>query len=414
MADGDTQKSPPPIERGTLVAQRFRVSAELGKGAFGTTYRGLDIDSHMPVAIKLEHPEQSRKHQACRSPLCVENSMYRAIHPGRGIPSIEWFGRTEAGYILVMELLGPSLESIRQRHPGGQLPLRIVLDLAVQLLRRLEHCHSRGVIHRDIKPDNIVLGRDRQRRKCFLVDFGLAKSYMRDGEHIPRKDGKKLTGSARYCSVHTHRGCEQSRRDDMESYMYTLIYFLRGRLPWQGIRCKDKDKRYQKIAHIKQTVPIAEICRGLPPLFGALLRSVRGLGFTEAPPYQQYRAMFKALSRKLRGGGGGGHHHHPLDPAASRAPVAGSRAAAPAGAAGAPRDPLRPGSRAHPAPEAGGGEAGAAPPAGPRPPHDRETYCLGSSFNDDEYYFSDNLSRYPQHHAADSRSARAAPRRSAR
>ena len=332
----------PALERGTLIGGRFRVGPELGKGAFGTTYRGLDVETHLPVAIKLEHPDQSRKHHANRSPLCIENAVYRAIHPGRGIPSIEWFGKTERGYVLVMELLGPSLERIRERHPGGRLPLQTVVDLALQLLRRLEHCHSRGVIHRDIKPDNIVLGRDRQRRKCFLVDFGLAKSVMRDGQHIPPKSGKKLTGSARYCSVHTHRGCEQSRRDDMESYLYTLVYFLQGKLPWQGIRCKDKQRRYRMIAQRKEMYTPEQICRGLPAVFCDMLSGVRRLGFTESPPYQRYRQRLKALARKLRSG-----------------------------------------------------EAIDLPRPGPPPQSAHtcdESYRLGSSFNDDEYYFSERAS----------------------
>jgi serine/threonine protein kinase len=320
----------PPV--GALLQGRYRVGAALGRGAFGTTYRGLDVETHLPVAIKVEHAEQSRKHRRYRSPLFIEHAMYRAIHPGRGIPSIEWFGQTPYGYVLIMELLGPSLEHLRQRHEGGVLPLHIVLDLAVQLVRRLEHCHARGVIHRDIKPDNIVLGRDRQRRKCFVVDFGLAKAVRRHGEHIPPREGKKLTGSARYCSVHTHQGLEQSRRDDMESLAYTLIYFLKGRLPWQGIRCRDKGRRYQEIAHLKRTLPVEEVCRQLPPAFAHYLRRCRRLAFTETPPYEEFRQLFKALGRTLKHG----------SVAVERPP---------------------------PAPVA--------------------SYQLGSSFNDDEYYFSE-------------------------
>lgn len=321
------------VAPGALLQGRYRVGAALGRGAFGTTYRGLDIETHLPVAIKVEHAEQSHKHRHCRSPLAIEHAMYRAVHPGRGIPTIEWFGRTDQGYVLIMELLGPSLEAIRQSHSDGVLPLQVVLDLAVQLIRRLEHCHNRGIIHRDIKPDNIVLGRDRQRRKCFVVDFGLAKAVLRHGEHIPLREGKKLTGSARYCSVNTHLGFEQSRRDDMESLAYTLIYFLKGRLPWQGIKCKDKGRRYQEIAHLKRTLPVEEVCQGLPPAFAHYLRRCRQLGFTERPPYEEFRRLFKDLSRQAR--------HSRM---AQRV------------------EPL---------------------------PADNESYQLGSSFNDDEYYFSE-------------------------
>lgn len=288
---------------GELIGERYRVGRCLGRGAFGATYRGIDVLTHLPVAIKVEHAPKKKRQ---KPPLYVEYLMYNEVHPGKGIPAIEWYGKCKDRDVLVMELLGPSLERIRQAQKGGTLPPQIVMDLAVQLLRRLEHCHAHGVIHRDIKPDNIVLGRDRHRRRCFVVDFGLAKHVLTaNGEHIPYRRGKKLTGSARYCSLATHLGEEQSRRDDLESLAYTLIFFLTGSLPWQGVKKGTKSERYQSIGKIKRDTTVEQICAPVPekvraPVMG-LLQCARTMRFDQPPPYHELRSAFKRVSRQMRG-----------------------------------------------------------------------------------------------------------------
>ena len=121
--------------------------------------------------------------------------------------------------------------------------------LAEQMITRVEFIHAQNFLHRDMKPDNFLIGINNKASMVYMIDFGLSKRYRdpKTGEHIPYRDNKSLTGTARYASVNTHIGIEQARRDDLESIGYILLYFLKGQLPWQGLQGKDKDEKYDKI-----------------------------------------------------------------------------------------------------------------------------------------------------------------------
>ena len=133
-----------------------------------------------------------------------------------------------------------------------------------QMISRIEYIHNRHFLHRDIKPDNFCVGLNKTSHKIFVIDFGLAKRYIqRDGRHIPYREGKNLTGTARYASINTHLGIEQGSlshntacRDDMESIGYVIMYFLRGMLPWQGLKANTKREKYERIKEKKLTTSI--------------------------------------------------------------------------------------------------------------------------------------------------------------
>lgn len=144
--------------------------------------------------------------------------------------------------------------------------LKTVCYLGIELLKRIQFVHEKNHIHRDIKPDNFMMGADKNIDVLYIIDFGLAKKYRSGSKkhHIPMKTNKSITGTARYCSINTHKGLEQSRRDDLESIGYVLIYFLKGILPWQGLKCRTDGDRYKKIFEKKMTTTEEELCDGIP------------------------------------------------------------------------------------------------------------------------------------------------------
>ena len=177
-----------------------------------------------------------------------EAKVYKALSGGVGIPFVRWYG-TECDYnAMVIDLLGPSLEDLFN-YCNRKFTYKTVLLLADQLICRIEYIHARCFIHRDIKPDNFLMGIGRRGSQVNVIDFGLAKKYRdpRTHLHIPYRENKNLTGTARYASVNTHLGIEQSRRDDLESLGYVLIYFCRGSLPWQGLKAATKRQKYDRI-----------------------------------------------------------------------------------------------------------------------------------------------------------------------
>ena len=198
---------------------------------------------------------------------------------------------------MIMELLGPNLESLLNKM-NRHFSLKTIIYLGIQMINIIESLHKRHVIHRDIKPDNFVIGLNKNdKKKLYIIDFGLSKRFRnpKTGEHIPYKDGKSLTGTARYSSIYTHLGIEQSRRDDLEGMIYTLIYLFKGNLPWQGLKAKNKYEKYQKILEKKMNVSIEKLCEELPFEFNKILIYVRSLQFEEIPDYNMMKGILIGL-----------------------------------------------------------------------------------------------------------------------
>lgn len=186
-----------------------------------------------------------------------------------------------------MDYLGGSLEKMLE-YCGRKFSLKTTIMIGLEMLKLIRFIHYNGVLHRDIKPDNFLIGRKDDEDKIFMIDFGLAKRYlMKDNEtHIPYRDNKDLTGTARYASINTHLGIEQGRRDDIESMIYVLLYFLWGSLPWQSMKGQNKKEKYEKIMEKKLTYSIGFLTEGLPREFSEILAYVRTIYFSDEPDYE--------------------------------------------------------------------------------------------------------------------------------
>eukprot|EP00252_Welwitschia_mirabilis_P023601 TRINITY_DN671_c0_g1_i4.p1 TRINITY_DN671_c0_g1~~TRINITY_DN671_c0_g1_i4.p1 ORF type:complete len:315 (+),score=42.40 TRINITY_DN671_c0_g1_i4:469-1413(+) len=274
----------------TLVANKYRLGRKIGSGSFGEIYLGTNAETSEEVAIKLEHIKT--KHPQ----LLYESMLYKILQGGTGIPHIRWFGVEGEYNVLVMDLLGPSLEDLFN-FCNRKFSLKTVLMLTDQMLNRIEYIHSKNFLHRDIKPDNFLMGLGKRANQVYIIDFGLAKKY-RDPvshKHIPYRENKNLTGTARYASMNTHLGIEQSRRDDLESLGYVLMYFLRGSLPWQGLKAGTKKQKYEKISEKKVSTPIEVLCKSYPSEFVKYFLYCRQLRFEDRPDYAYLKRLFRDL-----------------------------------------------------------------------------------------------------------------------
>ncbi|XP_042426987.1 casein kinase I-like [Zingiber officinale] len=272
------------------VGNKFRLGRKIGSGSFGEIYLGTNIQTNEEVAIKLENVKT--KHPQ----LLYESKLYRILQGGTGVPNVRWFGIEGDYNVLVMDLLGPSLEDLFN-FCSRKLSLKTVLMLADQMINRVEFVHSKSFLHRDIKPDNFIMGLGRRANQVYIIDFGLAKKYRDTSthQHIPYRENKNLTGTARYASVNTHLGIEQSRRDDLESLGYVLMYFLRGSLPWQGLKAGTKKQKYERISEKKVATSIEALCKGYPSEFASYFHYCRSLRFDDKPDYGYLKRLFRDL-----------------------------------------------------------------------------------------------------------------------
>nr|GEV29131.1 casein kinase 1-like protein 10 [Tanacetum cinerariifolium] len=273
-----------------VIGGKFKLGRKIGSGSFGELFLGVNLQSGEEVAVKLESTKT--KHPQ----LHYESKLYMLLQGGTGVPHLKWFGVEGEYNAMVIDLLGPSLEDLFN-YCNRKLTLKTVLMLADQLINRVEYMHSRGFLHRDIKPDNFLMGLGRKANQVYIIDYGLAKKYrdLQTHKHIPYRENKNLTGTARYASVNTHLGIEQSRRDDLESLGYVLMYFLRGSLPWQGLKAGTKKQKYDRISEKKMLTPVEALCKSYPSEFTSYFHYCRSLRFDDKPDYSYLKRLFRDL-----------------------------------------------------------------------------------------------------------------------
>ena len=266
-----------------------RTKNHLGKGGFGEVFLANDLSNNRNVAVKIEPSYVSNPR------LLYEFKIYKLLEDIDGFPKAHYYSPYGRENRLVLDLLGKSLEQIFQ-YMNQKFTLKDVLMIAIQSITRIQSFHEQGFIHRDIKPDNILFGIGKDKNKLFLIDFSLAKNFHKNNQHIEFEEGKTLLGTPRYCSINAATGKEQSRRDDLVSLGYVLVYLVKGGLPWQNLKTAKKLNNKEKYEHqlkIKLENSPKKLCFGLTSEFRQFLKYCMKLEFDETPDYDYLRKLFE-------------------------------------------------------------------------------------------------------------------------
>ncbi|EJW01548.1 CK1/CK1 protein kinase [Edhazardia aedis USNM 41457] len=261
----------------------YKFKHRIGKGSFGTVYQVAD-SKNRTFALKIEETNLLQVSQ-----LENEYKVYVKMQGNEGVPKVYYHGEKGNIKYIIMELLDTSLSDILEK--GEQFHLKTISLIGRKLICIIENLHRNHYLYRDMKPENIMT----KKGEIFLIDYGMCKKYIVNGEHIPFIKGKVLTGTARYTSINTHKGYEQSRRDDLEGIAYVLIYLIKGgELPWMGIPAPSRKEKYAKIGMRKEEVSINDLCDGIEgkEFFIEYLEYVRKLGFYENPDYEKCKGIF--------------------------------------------------------------------------------------------------------------------------
>ena len=271
---------------------RFKLLTKIGRGSFGKIYSAWDREIDKKVAIKIEKSERNGS-------LHKEVIFYKILNEEEGVPQMIYYNLDSDQNILVLELLGSSIEELFISC-NRKFSLKTTLMISFQVIERVKQVHKKGIIHRDIKPHNFLMGVKENKDFVYIVDFGLSKKYMhKNGKHIKFRENSSLVGTVRYASHYNQLGIVQSRRDDLISLGYLLIYLIKGKLPWQGLHSDGKWTRNQKILQCKLDTSISKLCKGLPNEFKTFMEYTTQLDFDENPDYHMLKKNFKTLFNKM-------------------------------------------------------------------------------------------------------------------
>ncbi len=265
-----------------IINKKYNILNKIGNGTFGTIYNGFNIRTNEGVAIKKDNINNEL------SLLKNETIIYNHLKNIQHIPSLKWFGKDNLNYYLVIELLGRSLENVITEY--NTFSLNVVLKIGIKILRILKDVHSAGIIHRDIKPENFLFGLNKESRELYIIDFGLSRHYILNDTHCGIKKTNGLIGSLTYASINAHKHISLSRRDDLESLSYMLVYFYFGNLPWRNTHDDEcVEIKNNKIMKMKEQ--ILETPQ-LPNILANFIKIIKKIEFNEIPKYDLYINYF--------------------------------------------------------------------------------------------------------------------------
>jgi len=271
-----------------IIGNKYKLLSQLGSGTFGTIYQGINIRTNEKVAIKVELISNEFKL------LRYESNVYKLLSTINGIPKIKWYGKDDINYYMVIDLLGDSLQTLIDIKKS--LPLKTILQIGVNILIILTNIHEKGFIHRDLKPENFLLSID-QPKKIYLIDFGISKPYIVNNKHIEFKCKNKFIGTMNFASINSHNFYEQSRRDDLESLAYILIYFYLGNLEWMN--SDNIVELHDENIYIKNKKLELMNNEKIPTKLMEFYKYTRLLEFDKQPDYKYFIELFTNEIKKL-------------------------------------------------------------------------------------------------------------------
>ena len=280
-----------------IIFEKYQITKIIEKTKYLQIYEGKNILSDELIIIKVEQKKDKKK-----KGILETESYYLNYLKSQGIPSIQKIGYFRNNIISIQSLLGLSLTQLFIKN-FGKLKLKDIALISIQLLERIKFIHSKNIIHCDICPNNFVLGIGRFQNIIYMTHFNSAKSYKDKStlEHIKikYKASNKFTGNYIFASVNALRGLELSRRDDLESLGYILIYFLKGSLPWEHSKSLNISEQIRKIYQIKKNYNLSILCDGVPEEFKLFLNYVKSLSFQEEPDYNYCFSLFYGIFKKI-------------------------------------------------------------------------------------------------------------------
>jgi len=275
----------------TIIAKKYKILDILGNGTFGSIYKAENIRTKELVALKIESLKTETKL------LKNETKIYQYLNGIEGIPKVLWFGVDENNNYMAITLLGKSLQQFR--YFSNSFSLSIVISITKQMVKRLESIHRKGLIHRDVKPDNFLLGTEKNKNIIYLIDYGFCKKYVLDDgiTHMQMRERCKIIGTLNFVSINVHDGYEPSRRDDLESVVYIMLYLISDNNEWKKIvnineNDDDNDNDNEKIKNNKLKIINSD---KTPKLLKEFFEYCRGLKFDETPNYEYIYCLLKNI-----------------------------------------------------------------------------------------------------------------------
>ena len=268
----------------------WKVVKHIGHGGYGEIYEVIGQNGDGPYAMKVE------MRNAKKRGMSEEIRFLEKLQGSLCFPKLITCGLTPEFKYFVMELLGPSLSAVRRVLPAQRYSTLTITVIAKAMLQCLEELHRRGFVHRDVKPGNFLFRNDREHMIC-LIDFGLSRRFVNKatGEPLPSRGEVGFIGTCSFASLNAHDGKDLGRRDDLISWLYTLVEAVERRLPWPG------SKNREQTVQMKKFISPAQLCRSLPPAFTTIMKRVMKYSFSQEPEYQMFYQMMDTVIEELGG-----------------------------------------------------------------------------------------------------------------